>query len=98
MKEEKSDVWVVSYNREDGAFWIRPDTGLVSRYVDVCKGNTLLTHSFVDWASKHFNLSNQPDKPVGYIGNKPSYQEVLNASDTFLEIFTAIEARATLLV
>lgn len=98
MKEDPAEVWVVLYNQDDGAFWLQTKVRQSSRYQIVCMGNMLFTHAFVDWASKHFNLSNQPDKPFDYAGEKPPHADILKAYELFLSIYTAIERRSKLIV
>lgn len=82
----------VYYSEINGAFHICSRYKNVENkdYKIICGTHTNIADSFVKWASKFNNLSNQPDKPFDFIGDKPEHSKIVSDWELFASVYKSI--------
>jgi len=82
----------VYYDESKGAFHVCSRTKVVENknYVMVCGTHPNIADSFVRWASKLNNLSNQPDKPIDFVGEKPDIFKIDCDWQLFKSVYLSI--------
>lgn len=82
----------VYYCENKGSFHICSKDKIVANhdYAIVIKTHTNIADSFVSWASKINNLSNQPDKNFDYTGDRPIISKIRSDWQIFKTVYESI--------